>query len=131
MASFACEGDKEMKQVNNMSVEVLDTLNKNIGNEGIKVAVYDVNGPKTRSEFGLVPGAIQLASSSKYDLNKLPTKKSDTVVFYCSSERCSASHTAAERALTAGYTDVNVMKAGIKGWVKAGKKVWKPKVAQK
>ena len=39
----------------------------------------------------------------------------------CASTECGASHHAAEKALTAGYTNVKVLPVGIAGWVKAGK----------
>ena len=37
-----------------------------------------------------------------------------------------ASHEAARRATAAGYTNVEVMKDGIKGWKEAGKEVTYP-----
>lgn len=89
--------------------------------------VVDVNNEKTRTEFGVIPGAITLTSSSEYDPAKdLPEGKDSSLVFYCSSEKCSASKTAAKRAVKAGYTDVAVLPAGIKGWAQAGKATDKP-----
>ncbi len=37
-----------------------------------------------------------------------------------------ASHTAARRAVESGYTNVNVMSDGIRGWIDAGKQVTYP-----
>jgi rhodanese-related sulfurtransferase len=84
-------------------------------------AVFDANGKSTRESQGIIPTAVLLPSSSTYDLALLPRDKATPTVFYCANERCTASHTAAKRALDAGYTDVSVLSAGIVGWVKAGK----------
>ena len=89
--------------------------------------VYDVNGQRTRERFGVIPGATQLSSAARYDVKaSLPASLDKTLVFYCSSEACTASHTAANRALEAGYKEVYVLGAGILGWTKAGKPVEKP-----
>lgn len=56
-------------------------------------------------------------------MSELPADKSKSLVFYCANTHCGASHEAADRAITAGYTHVKVMPEGIAGWVKAGKKV--------
>lgn len=85
------------------------------------VHIFDANGDKTRKEFGIVPSATLLDSASKYDITKtLPSDKAEKLVFYCANEKCTASHTAAERAIEAGYTDVSVMTDGIKGWKDSG-----------
>ncbi|HEY5949434.1 MAG TPA: rhodanese-like domain-containing protein [Kofleriaceae bacterium] len=83
----------------------------------------DANGSETRKKMGVVPGAVLLTDSESFQLSELPADKSKTLVFYCANPHCGASHTAAEKALTAGYTHVKVMPDGIAGWVKAGKKV--------
>jgi len=83
----------------------------------------DANGRETRKKMGVVPGAVLLTDSESFQLGELPTDKSKELVFYCANTRCGASHTAAEKAITAGYTNVKVMPDGIAGWVKAGKKV--------
>lgn len=86
-----------------------------------RATVFDVNGPETRAQYGIVPGAKLLSSSSRFDVaTELPADKASTLVFYCANTECGASHSAAERALTAGYSDVNVMPAGIAGWKQAG-----------
>jgi rhodanese-related sulfurtransferase len=83
----------------------------------------DANGDQTRKKMGVVPGAVLLTDSEAFALSELPADKSKPLVFYCANTRCSASHGAADRALTAGYTNVKVMGEGIAGWVAAGKQV--------
>jgi rhodanese-related sulfurtransferase len=91
-------------------------------------AVFDANGKSTREAQGIIPTAVLLPSSSTYDLSVLPSDKATPAVFYCANDRCTASHTAAKRAMDAGYTDVSVLSVGISGWVKAGKTTEKPPV---
>jgi rhodanese-related sulfurtransferase len=91
-------------------------------------AIFDANGKSTRESKGIIPTAVLLPSSSSYDLSLLPKDKATPTVFYCSNERCTASHTAAKRAIEAGYSDVAVLSAGIAGWVGAGKPTEKPPV---
>jgi len=83
----------------------------------------DANGQTTRRKMGVLPGAVLLTDSDSFQISELPTDKAKPLVFYCASTACGASHQAAEKALTAGYTHVQVMPEGIAGWVKAGKKV--------
>jgi len=90
------------------------------------VAVFDANSKETRDTAGIIPTSVLLSSVADYDLALLPKDKASPVVFYCANEKCTASHTAAKRAATAGHTDVAVLGAGIKGWVAAGKAVDKP-----
>jgi rhodanese-related sulfurtransferase len=88
-----------------------------------KCQVIDANGEPTRKRMGVIPGATLLTDYEQYAVSELPADKSKTLVFYCANEHCGASHVAAERALTAGYTDVKVLPAGIAGWKSAGKSV--------
>jgi rhodanese-related sulfurtransferase len=81
----------------------------------------DANSESTRKKHGTVPNAILLTSSSKYDLAQLPQDKSKDLIFYCSNTRCTASDAAAERASHNGYSNVHIMREGIKGWRDAGK----------
>lgn len=96
-------------------------LEKLLQDQKAKVAVFDANNEKTRKKEGIIPGAKLLSSIDKFEVKELPTEKNTTLVFYCANTQCTASHTAAERALENGYTDVNVMADGIQGWKKAGK----------
>src|SRR5450432_4211891 len=82
--------------------------------------VFDANDADTRHEYGVVPGAVLLASHKNYPLTVLPATKTDKLVFYCGGTQCRASDAAAARAATAGYSDVSVMRAGIRGWKDAG-----------
>ena len=83
----------------------------------------DANGEGTRKKMGTLPGAVLLSDSETFNVSELPADKTKPLVFYCANPHCGASHEAAEKALTAGYTNVKVMPDGIAGWVKAGKKV--------
>ena len=82
----------------------------------------DANGDGTRKKLGTLPGAVLLTDSETFKVSELPQDKAKQLVFYCASTQCGASHEAAEKAITAGYTNVKVMPEGIAGWVKAGKK---------
>lgn len=82
----------------------------------------DANGEGTRKKLGTLPGAVLLTDSETFNVSELPQDKSKSLVFYCGNTQCGASHEAAEKAITAGYTNVKVMPEGIAGWVKAGKK---------
>ncbi|MES1178461.1 MAG: rhodanese-like domain-containing protein [Myxococcales bacterium] len=81
--------------------------------------VFDANDPDTRKEYGVVPGAV-LLSGKDYPLSTLPASKADKLVFYCGGTQCRASDKAAMRATSAGYSDVSVMRAGIRGWKDGG-----------
>lgn len=83
----------------------------------------DANGERTRQKMGVIPGAVLLTDSDTFTPAELPTDKGKTLVFYCANTSCGASHEAASKALTAGYTNVKVLPDGIAGWVKAGKKI--------
>lgn len=85
-----------------------------------EVAVLDSNGDSTRKEHGKIPSAILLSSYTEYDLAELPTEKDKKLVFYCSNTQCGASKKSAGKALAAGYTDVNILPAGVIGWKQAG-----------
>ncbi|MBX7186215.1 MAG: rhodanese-like domain-containing protein [Vicinamibacteria bacterium] len=79
-----------------------------------KVTVVDVNSPESWKR-ARVPGAINLDPA--YDGGDLPSDKDAPVVFYCSNSMCRKAPNAARRAQEMGYRNVQVMKAGIKGWV--------------
>jgi rhodanese-related sulfurtransferase len=52
----------------------------------------------------------------------LQHKKGDDVelIFYCSNRRCTASHSAAKKAIELGFSDVLVYVEGTAGWYQAG-----------
>ncbi len=89
-----------------------------IANKGCDL--FDANSDKTRAEFGKIPTAVLLQGGSNYDLGQLPPDKSRKLVFYCANTQCGASHKSAEKALAAGYSDVNVMPQGVMGWKDSG-----------
>jgi len=118
--ALACEGDKhqqaEKATVKNVSIPELASLQKEK-----KATVLDANGEGFRKENGVIPSATLLTSFNKYDVAKeLPANKDAKLVFYCANTHCKASHAAAQRAVQAGYTDVNVLPDGLLGWKKAG-----------
>ena len=82
--------------------------------------VVDANGSETRREYGVIPGAVLLSNHREYAMSELPASKTNKLVFYCGGTMCRASDKAASRALAAGYTDVSVLREGIKGWKSAG-----------
>lgn len=90
-----------------------------------KAVAVDANGQETRTQFGTIPGAILLTDAHKYNVSELPADKATKLVFYCGGPKCMSAPAAAEQAIKAGYTDVHVMRDGIKGWVSAGKQVSK------
>jgi len=89
--------------------------------------IVDANNRATREKQGVVPGAILLSSSHDYALSELPAAKDGKLVFYCGGTLCRASDSAAKRAAQAGYADVSVMRAGIRGWTDAGKSTEAPR----
>jgi rhodanese-related sulfurtransferase len=85
-----------------------------------RAVALDANGVETRQKYGVVPGATLLTDHRNYALSELPSDKHQPLVFYCGGTKCRASDAAANRALSAGYANVSVMRDGIKGWVDAG-----------
>ena len=84
-----------------------------------KTFVFDCNQKETFAS-GHVPKAKWL-EHNKLDAAALPGEKDATLIFYCGSEKCMASHDAAKAAHALGYSNVYVMTAGIKGWKDANK----------
>jgi rhodanese-related sulfurtransferase len=109
---------KAVVEVPTLTVDQLDTMLAK--SECIPV---DANGERTRQKMGVIPGAVLLTDSDTFTAAELPADKGKTLVFYCANTNCGASHEAASKALTAGYTNVKVLPDGIAGWVKAGKKI--------
>lgn len=106
---------------NDLSVDEVDKLVS-----GKDCVAVDANGSSTREKYGVLPNAVLLSKTRAYDTSELPDDKGTKLVFYCGGQRCTAAPKAATVAKKAGYTDVNVMRAGIRGWVDAGKNVAKP-----
>jgi rhodanese-related sulfurtransferase len=123
--AFACdgmEGHQAAAEPKAVTVEQVASLTK-----AKQATPVDANGDKTRTNEGVIPGAILLTSSMNFNAAKeLPANKDSQLVFYCASEKCGASKQAARKAIDAGYTNVAVMPAGITGWKKAGQPTSKP-----
>jgi rhodanese-related sulfurtransferase len=118
---LACGGDRTAN-IQKVDVQQVVELQKKA-----IVTVVDANNQKTRTEQGVIPGALLLTSSTAYQPdNELPIVKDAMLVFYCANEKCRASTIAAERAVHAGYTNVAVLPAGIAGWKAAHQKTATP-----
>ena len=122
-AALACDGMHQQASFEPRKASVAEVAAWTKAKAAVPV---DANGQDTRASQGVIPGAVLLTSTSEYALSELPANKASKLVFYCASERCGASHAAAQRAMMAGYTDVSVLPAGISGWKKAGQPVVKP-----
>ncbi|HEY6924787.1 MAG TPA: rhodanese-like domain-containing protein [Steroidobacteraceae bacterium] len=83
-----------------------------------QVTTFDVNSPQSWANAH-VPGACNI-DPLQYEESELPRDKSSAVVFYCSNFMCRKAPNAARRAQRMGYTNVQVMSAGISGWLSAG-----------
>ncbi len=88
--------------------------------EAGKATLCDVNGPRARAHFGVIPGALELSHPSHFDLDELPKRRDEPLIFYCGSRSCGASLRAGTRALLEGYSEVYVLRSGIAGWLEAG-----------
>jgi rhodanese-related sulfurtransferase len=79
------------------------------------VTVIDVNSRESWTKAH-VPGALNLDPVDYRDAD-LPADKDANLVFYCSNSMCRKAPSAARRAKKMGYRNVEVMSAGISGWV--------------
>lgn len=85
---------------------------------GEEMNVYDLNGAQRWAE-ARVPGS-QLLDVQANLATELPAAKDKRLIFYCSNPMCRKAPNAATKAEYLGYTNVQVMRAGITGWVSAG-----------
>ena len=81
------------------------------------VTVVDVNSRQSWLH-ARVPGALSLDPAG-YDERSLPADRHAHLVFYCSNPLCRKAPNAARRAKHMGYVNVQVMSAGINGWLDA------------
>ncbi len=81
------------------------------------VSVIDVNSRQSWIK-ARVPGARNLDPAAYQD-SDLPSDKEAVLVFYCSNPMCRKAPNAARRAKKIGYSNVQVMSAGISGWLAA------------
>ena len=79
------------------------------------VTIIDVNSRQSWMKARL-PGALNL-DPANYDGRDLPPDKESSLVFYCSNPMCRKAPNAARRAKKLGYDNVQVMPAGITGWM--------------
>jgi len=86
-------------------------------NQQEAVTVLDVNSLSSWVD-ARVPGARHLDAVA-YGESELPADKDAALVFYCSNPLCMKAPNAARRARKMGYTNVQVMSAGISGWLAA------------
>jgi rhodanese-related sulfurtransferase len=82
-----------------------------------QVTVIDVNA-RQRWLQARVPGARHLDPGG-FTAADLPGDKDAALVFYCSNPLCRKAPNAARRATQSGYRNVQVMSAGISGWLAA------------
>lgn len=82
------------------------------------VTIIDVNSRPSWLR-ARVPGAVHL-DPANFTAADLPANKANGLVFYCSNAFCRKAPSAARRAEKMGYRDVQVMSAGISGWLSAG-----------
>ena len=81
------------------------------------VSVIDVNSRQSWAT-ARVPGSRNL-DPVDYKEADLPADKAGALVFYCSNPMCRKAPNAARRAKALGYSNVQVMSAGISGWLAA------------
>jgi rhodanese-related sulfurtransferase len=119
--ALACEGKAKSAAAAKASVKNLTVAEVASLQKDKKATVLDANGEDFRKQNGVIPGAVLLTNYRTYDAAKeLPAQKDQKLVFYCANTQCKASHKAAEKALEAGFTDVNVLGDGLMGWKAAG-----------
>lgn len=122
-AALACEGMQHQASFEPRKATVAEVA---LWTKEKQATPVDANGDSTRTAQGVIPGAVLLTSSSQYAVSELPKDKATRLVFYCANEKCSASRSAAMRALEHGYTNVAVLPVGIFGWRQAGQPTAKP-----
>jgi len=94
-----------------------------------EVFIIDANGLRGYNKRH-IPTSISFKATK--DLAKaLPEDKNTLIVAYCSEPLCSAYRDAADAAAKLGYTNIKYLSAGIRGWVKAGRKVEKVSTPEK
>ena len=85
-----------------------------------KVVLVDARSAKW-DDGKRIPGAISLTSdASEADIATALPNKDAAIVTYCSSEKCPASATLAERLTALGYGNVVKYPQGIEAWINAG-----------
>ena len=67
--------------------------------------------------FSYYPTGRNILDPVAYGAEDLPADKNTSLVFYCSNVFCRKAPSAARRAESMGYRRVQVMSAGISGWL--------------
>jgi rhodanese-related sulfurtransferase len=84
-----------------------------------KITLLDANGSESW-QSGHIPGAIDVAANKANLAQMLPKEKGALIVAYCGGPQCNAYKSAAAAAVKLGYTNVQHLSAGIRGWKSAG-----------
>ena len=113
----AAEAPAEAEQAAIAELSIEEVARRIEAGEAVPV---DANGAGTRQQMGTLPGARLLTSSGSFQASELPEDRDTCLVFYCANSHCNASEGAADRARDQGFSNVNVMRAGIAGWVESG-----------
>lgn len=116
ISSSLCFAKSQFRSIHISDLETLMVHERNVG-------LYDANVESTRKNVGLIHGAHALSSYDQYAGSELPADKKSHLVFYCANAMCTASHVAAEHAVSLGYKDISVMVDGVYGWKQAGKRL--------
>jgi rhodanese-related sulfurtransferase len=90
--------------------------------ESKSAVIIDANGPRSYTDSGHVPGALDFNAIQGNLAASLPADKNTLIVAYCGNPGCGAYLRAAKAAQKLGYTNVRHMSAGIEGWKAAGMK---------
>ena len=90
-----------------------------------KVVVIDVNGAKSFTKRGHIPGAVSFTGAKALAKQLAKADKGALVVAYCGGPACKAYKRGASAAEALGFKNVKHLSAGISGWIKAGKKLEK------
>ena len=90
-----------------------------------KVVVIDVNGAKSFTKRGHIPGAVSFTGAKDLAKQLATADKGALVVANCGGPSCSAYKRGASAAEKLGFKNVKHLSAGISGWIKAGKKLEK------
>lgn len=102
--------------LNTISVE---SLQQRVRDRQVTVVDVNARGSWMRAH---VPGALHL-DAEQYSASDLPADTHAPLVFYCSNPLCRKAPNAARRAIRMGYANVQVLPAGISGWLSAGGRV--------
>lgn len=85
------------------------------------VVIVDSRPGARKYDKGHIPAAINIPDSSFDKMtNKLPTNKSNMLIFYCGGVKCMLSHKSAFKAEKLGYTNVKVYAEGYPDWKAKG-----------